>query len=697
MAPVTSLFERQQTNAIKASNRSCIAGTQHERVRWKNACCEWDMVMVRFSEPRPVVIDTDPGVDDALALMLALRSPELRVELITTVAGNVPVQTATANARRLLALLNASPCPTLAQGASRPLYRPLHTSTTAHGPDGLGGLTRLRHADGRLRYPLPNDPPVRQRAVQRLLRLAHLYGPALTIIALGPLTNLARAIQRDPETMQRVGRLLIMGGAIRVPGNVSPTAEFNIFVDPHAAAIVFNAGLPIVLIPLDVTRQVRLTHRFLQETTRGRASALAQATRQMTRSLLVGAWKTRGMPMHDPLAVAVAVDASLVHLTTLPVGVETRGQQTLGMTVADQRATARQASSFAPVQVALEVDAPRVLALFAERVLARPKPPARQHRSRAGVLVVGSANTDLSVRVPHLPGAGETVLGSTFFTAFGGKGANQALASQRAGARVAFLTKLGQDRYGQDYVRYLQQEGLDMTDVQWDSGLPSGIALITVDRHGQNQIAVAAGANAALHPAHLQGLERHLGSSRVLLTQLEIPLVTVEAALRQAKAAGMTTLLNPAPAQPLPARLSHLVDILVPNEQEAALLCGKPVRTLRQAQRAASDLHQRGYDTVIITLGARGLVYTNAQASSHLPAHIVQVRDTTAAGDTFVGYLACALAEGRLLADALQVANAAAALTVTREGAQPSIPHRSDVQQFLSRVDRSVAPTAPRN
>ena len=213
--------------------------------------------------PRPVVIDTDPGIDDALALMLALRAPEIHVELLTTVAGNVPVDVATANACRLVALLNPSVLAGGGRGAARPLRRPLYTATAIHGHDGLGGLTQLRRPDGSLQYPPPQRPTAQRQAVQRLLTLVETYRQDLTVIALGPLTNIARAIMHAPETMQQLGRLIIMGGAIAVPGNVTAVAEFNIFVDPHAADIVFRAGLPITLVPLDVTRQVRLTHTVL--------------------------------------------------------------------------------------------------------------------------------------------------------------------------------------------------------------------------------------------------------------------------------------------------------------------------------------------------------------------------------------------------------------------------------------------------
>lgn len=631
--------------------------------------------------PRPVVIDTDPGIDDALALMLALRAPELQVTLITTVAGNVPVAMATTNARHILALSQPSNWPVLAQGAARPLRRPLPAATGDHGADGLGGLTRLRRQDGSLRYPIPPQPAVHRRAVQRLLHMVETYGSDLTVIALGPLTNIARATQQAPDLMRQLGRLVVMGGAINVPGNVSAVAEFNIHVDPHAADLVFTAGLPITLVPLDVTRQVRLTQTFLQKSGRGSGNALAYATRQMMRQVLQRS-EPSGLALHDPLAVAVAIDPSLVRVTTLPVRVETRGQHTLGMTLADHRHTARRTPQSPPLDVALEVDAQRVLAMFTERVLignSRPPHPTRRH---AEVVVVGSANTDLVVRASRLPTPGETVLGSTLQIVHGGKGANQAVAARRAGARVAFLARLGRDGYGQEYAAHLQREDIDISQVRWHDSLPSGVALITVDRHGQNLITVAPGANAALTKDDLECLSACLASARVFLTQLETPLETVEAALRLARAARITTVLNPAPARRLQTRIARLVDLLVLNESEATLLGGEPVRTLRQAHTAARKLRHQGYQTVVLTLGKRGLVYTDGEASVHLPAHTVEASDTTAAGDTFVGYLACALAQGQSLGPALSLANAAAALTVTRAGAQPSIPSRQEVHQW---------------
>lgn len=314
---------------------------------------------------RPVVIDTDPGVDDALALCLALCSPELRVEAITTVAGNVPVGVATRNALRILDLLRPTPRPILAQGASEPLKRPLQTASEVHGDDGLGGATALREADGRPRYPDPPIGPDRTDAPELLGEMAERFAARLTIITLGPLTNLALALRSHGPLLRKVGQVVAMGGALRVPGNVTPVAEFNIWVDPEAAAEVLQAGLPLRLVGLDVTHQVRLAARDLPPP----GDAVARFIRDITGQTL--AWSQAveggGMPLHDPLAVAAAADPTLCTWEALPVRVETRGELTTGMTVADLR-PGRGGRGGATCEVAIAVEAERARRFVMERL-----------------------------------------------------------------------------------------------------------------------------------------------------------------------------------------------------------------------------------------------------------------------------------------------------------------------------------------
>ena len=260
---------------------------------------------------RPVLIDTDPGIDDALALLLAWGSPEIVVEAVTTVAGNVPLAVATRNLDRLLALRGPSPTPRVGVGAAAPLARPLRTAEHYHGNDGLGDL-----ADWPTETATPPASPdvARSRAPQLILETAARWGRALTIVALGPLTNLALALELDGARLASVGRVVVMGGAVDVPGNVTPAAEFNMHVDPDAAARVFAAGLAVDLVPLDVTRRTVLTRVALEAALARAPGRLADRIAAFTERAFHAdhARGDRGMALHDPLAVGVAVDPGLV-------------------------------------------------------------------------------------------------------------------------------------------------------------------------------------------------------------------------------------------------------------------------------------------------------------------------------------------------------------------------------------------------
>jgi inosine-uridine nucleoside N-ribohydrolase len=305
----------------------------------------------------PVLIDTDPGIDDALALCLAFRSPEWRVEAVTTVAGNVPVELATANVRRLAGV--AGVAPVIAAGARGPLAGPLVTATHVHGDDGLGGLARA----------LPEAPvPVHPGdAADLLIACARRWAGELVVVALGPLTNLALALERDGEAVAGVHAVVAMGGSVGVGGNVTAAAEFNVFVDPEAADCVVKAGLPLTLVPLDVTGQVVWPAARIDRLARGSGCGIAGfAAAVAGRGLaLARASGQPGVVLHDPLAVAVALDPSLVEAPVLPVAVETSGSLTRGATVVDRRSGP---PSGPACRVALRVDAGRALRLFEERV-----------------------------------------------------------------------------------------------------------------------------------------------------------------------------------------------------------------------------------------------------------------------------------------------------------------------------------------
>lgn len=296
------------------------------------------------------------------------------------------------------------------------------------------------------------------------------------------------------------------------------------------------------------------------------------------------------------------------------------------------------------------------------------------------VVVIGSLNMDLVVRAPRLPKGGETLAGHAFATAPGGKGANQAVAAARLGAQVAMIGCVGADPYGDFLTRSLVQEGIDCSGVSVANDVPTGIASILVDDQGQNAIVIVAGGNGELSGAHLQSQESLLASAKIVIAQLEVPLATVGDALARARALGKTVILNPAPATgPLPADWYAHIDYLVPNESEASLLTGLPVDSREQAEIAARQLIAAGARQVLLTLGSQGLLQVTAEGCLHHPATPVKAVDTTAAGDTFLGGFAAGLAEGLDVADAIALGQSAAAIAVTRPGAQPSIPTRQEL------------------
>lgn len=300
----------------------------------------------------------------------------------------------------------------------------------------------------------------------------------------------------------------------------------------------------------------------------------------------------------------------------------------------------------------------------------------------ANVVVIGSLNMDLVTRAPRLPKGGETLIGHSFATVSGGKGANQAVAAARLGAQVAMVGCVGNDDYGVQLRDALLAEQIDCQAVSTVAD-SSGVALIVVDDNSQNAIVIVAGANGAMTPAVIDRFDAVLQAADVVICQLEIPDATVGHALKRARELGKTVILNPAPAsRPLPADWFTAIDYLIPNESEAAALSGLPVDSLEAAESAAGQLIAMGAGKVIITLGAQGSLFANGKGFEHFPAPKVNAVDTTAAGDTFVGGFAAALASGKSEAEAIRYGQVAAALSVTRAGAQPSIPTMSDVQAF---------------
>ncbi|MFB0766097.1 ribokinase [Aeromonas salmonicida] len=299
------------------------------------------------------------------------------------------------------------------------------------------------------------------------------------------------------------------------------------------------------------------------------------------------------------------------------------------------------------------------------------------------LVVLGSVNADHVLRVPHFPRPGETLTGHSYQVVPGGKGANQAVAAARLGAPVSFIARIGDDAIGQQMRQGFEQDGIDVSAVELDETLPTGIAIIYVSDEGENSIGISAEANGALSPAMVKRHEAMIADAHTLLLQLEVPLESVFEAAKLARSHGTRVVLNPAPAQPLSSELLALVDLITPNQTEAELLTGVKVSDEASAAQTAARFHQMGISDVMITLGSQGVYCSNARQQQLIPGFRVEAVDTTAAGDTFNGALLAAELAGADFNAAVRFAHGAAALSVTKFGAQSSIPSKVEVDAFL--------------
>lgn len=323
------------------------------------------------SQARPMIIDTDGGVDDALAIIMALNCEDIALKAVTVLAGNIDVAQAANNVLRVIDIVQPKQRPLVAKGCEKPLVRPPFNAAGIHGSDGLGELHQFKNADGSPRYPQLTVEPSEENAVDVLLKAAAEYGSDLTIVAIGPLTNLATALQRDRAKMEKVGRIVIMGGAVKVPGNISAAAEFNFFVDPDAAQIVMESGIPLTLVGLDVAMKAPLPRKDVEDYAQKHPSPVSQFIVDCT-GIYMAFYRDNegfhGCYLHDPLALGVAIDSSLVSTESVYMVVETEGKFTSGMSLADLR-DRRDESTFPPnVEACLDVDTERFLKLFYELI-----------------------------------------------------------------------------------------------------------------------------------------------------------------------------------------------------------------------------------------------------------------------------------------------------------------------------------------
>lgn len=302
---------------------------------------------------------------------------------------------------------------------------------------------------------------------------------------------------------------------------------------------------------------------------------------------------------------------------------------------------------------------------------------------RKKIIVLGSCNTDMVIKSDRIPVPGETILGGAFMMNSGGKGANQAVAAARLGGDVTFIAKTGNDLFGKQSIQQYKEEGINTNYIASDPNLPSGVALITVDKAGENCIVVAMGANSTLIPDDFKKAENEIKSAEVLLMQLETPISTIEYAAAFANQNGVKVILNPAPAQSLSDTLLSNLYMLILNETEAELISGIKVDNFEDARKAAKAISDKGVEKVIITMGSHGSICKDDENYLEIPAHKVNATDTTAAGDTYCGAIAVAIAEGKTIEEGIKFATKCSAVTVTKMGAQASIPTRKEVENTV--------------
>lgn len=295
------------------------------------------------------------------------------------------------------------------------------------------------------------------------------------------------------------------------------------------------------------------------------------------------------------------------------------------------------------------------------------------------IVVIGSSNTDMVIKMNVFPVPGETVLGQSFIMNQGGKGANQAVAAARMGGNVTFITKVGNDLFGKKSVEMYKKEAINTEYISSDTENPSGIAFITIDRNGENSIIVVPGANGALNTLDIDKAKTEIENADLILMQFEIPLETVEYVTDIAASKGIKVILNPAPAKIVSDDFLKKLYLIIPNETEAEILSGVKVCDWESAKKAAEIIGSKGAENVIITMGALGALIKQGNIFYEVPTVKVNVVDTTAAGDTFCGSFCVALANGADMVEAVKVANKCSSITVTRMGAQASIPYKEEV------------------
>lgn len=600
---------------------------------------------------RPVIIDCDPGLDDAIMLFLAKQIYEIDVLGITTVAGNVSLDYTTQNALNILSMLDWNI--DVYRGCQKPIKRKAIDATHIHGINGLKSVI------------LPNShKKAKHDAISFMYEQAKKYPQQLELLAVGPLTNIAQLIIDHDDIKSLIKSITIMGGSF-THGNITPAAEFNIYADPEAAKIVFDSKIPISMIGLDVTMKDGFTQKEIDEMIVPN-NPISKAIKSILDEMIFkkGSLFPPYAFIHDAMALIYMIDPSIVDGKNYYVDIETESPLTLGQTVIDYLGVKKQVP---------HVFVPLKLYPYRYKSLMRKRLAAYHENNHHQIFILGSLNMDLVYSLNRIPEQGETYHSNSFMQNSGGKGSNQAVSCRNFGLNTSLIGAVGNDGYAEILLNDLIDYHVDISYVK-RSSLPTGSAVILLTK-GDNRIILNAGAN---HSVDIEQITHAISNSNIgdfFLTQFETPIGVVKDSLLLAKKKGLITILNPSPVYEVNSDLLNHVDILIMNEIEAASLSNKSI----DDQDIIPYFLSKGVHQIIITMGSKGVLYNDQKSICFKPSLKTQVVDTTAAGDTFIGALLSEFSRKSTIHDAVQTAIYAATMAIEKEGAQKSIPKRDDV------------------
>lgn len=589
---------------------------------------------------KKVIISTDPGIDDAIALKIALTSNKLDIKAIVASAANVSAHTATKNANFLVKKYGQYQ--KVLFGATKPLKRKLTTAEDVHGQGGLGKVLI--------------DEKYALEPCDFLLELRNIImaEKQIDFISLGALTNLAMLFKKYPETVAKIGKIYAMVGTINGKGNITEFAEFNAYCDPEALEYVLSLNIPMVINPMELGLLIPFTQKEFEKHN-------TEKFDQFMFSILDGA-KEVGMevyPAYDPHSVLQILRPEFYQTKKVDISFSTLAKNR-GQFIMTPNSTSKHTYIW-----------PKDLKKLRKEMLGLI---FKKHIKTTQVGVLGSINTDYVFQAPTIPAPSETIKGTNFSLQFGGKGANCAVAAARLGAKVNFFGAVGDDAASKAYQNHFEQEKVDIANIKTCKNAFCGASGIFVDKK-TNSIITVSGANAAVDLGYLDTIKHNLAKNDIVGLQLEIPAQTVFEAIKFLH--GKTTIVfNPSPMQKIPQNILNLCDYIIVNEIEITQL--PKYKSVEQMMKLYNE-------KLILTKGSEGAFFYENGQIKNIPALKVKPVDTTGAGDTFLGAFLTSIANGNALNEALTFANICAGIKCTKLGAQVGMPTLAEYQKFIKK------------